>query len=129
MKRHRSLTLALAATLVALAALACSKGNSTPTEAFRTFYNAAKKSDAKAAKTIMPKKMLERAGNEAKAKGEEFDARLASELNRIGKELPDTLEMRDEKIEGDTATLEFKEGENWRRVSFVKEDDGWKMKR
>ena len=35
-------------------------------------------------------------------------------------------EMRNEKIEGDKATLESKSGEGWRKLSFTKEDGVWK---
>jgi hypothetical protein len=78
----------------------------------------------------MPKKNLEQAENEAKAKGITFDDSLKVELKRISTRLPATMpEIRDEKIEGDKATLEFKDGENWEKVGFIKEDDGWKLSR
>ena len=113
---------------LALIALACGKaGNSTPTEAFQTSYNAAKNADVKAAKSVMPKKMLDEAEKEAKAKNIVFDDVLKVQLLQTAAKLPATMpETRNEKIEGDKATLEYKDGENWRKVNFIKEDDGWK---
>lgn len=117
--------------VLAFITLACSKAtNSTPTGAFQTFYNAVKNGDVAAAKSIMPKKNLEEAEKEAQAKSLNFDDSLKVELKRISTRLPATMpETRDEKIDGENATLEFKDGENWRKLSFIKEDGVWKMKR
>ena len=125
MKTQRSIAMGLT---LALIALACGKaGNSTPTEAFQTSYNAAKNADVKAAKSVMPKKMLDEAEKEAKAKNIVFDDVLKVQLLQTAAKLPATMpETRNEKIEGDKATLEYKDGENWRKVNFIKEDDGWK---
>lgn len=131
MKTQRSITLGLTLALIALIALACGKGgNSTPTGAFRTFYNGVKNGDVAAVKSIMPKKNLEQAESEAKAKNIAFDDSLKVELKRVATRLPPTMpEIRDEKVDGDNASIEFKDGENWRKISFIKEDGGWKMKR
>lgn len=131
MKTHRSIALSLTLALIALAALACGKGgNSTPTEAFTTFYNAIKKADVASAKTVMTKKNLALVETEAKTKGIARDDAIKVELERLAPRLPDTMpETRDEKIEGDKATLEFKQNERWEKVNLTKEDDGWKVGR
>jgi hypothetical protein len=131
MKTQRSIAMGLTLALITFAALACSKGgNSTPTATFQTFYNAVKNTDVNAIKSVMPKKNLDQAENEAKAKGIAFDDALKVELKRMSTRLPATMpEIRDEKIEGDKATLEFKDGEDWEKVGFIKEDGGWKLSR
>lgn len=78
----------------------------------------------------MTKKNLELAETEAKAKGIALDDSMKVELKRLATRLPDTMpETRDEKIEGDKATLEFEKDERWEKVNLTKEDDGWKVGR
>lgn len=132
MKTQRSIALSLTLALIALTALACGGkgGNSTPTEAFKTFYNAVKNADVAAAKTVMTKKNLGLAETEAKSKNIALDDSMKVELKRLATRMPDTMpETRDEKIEGDKATLEFKIEERWEKVNLTKEDDGWKVGR
>jgi len=128
MKIQRSIALGLTLALIALAALACGKtGNSTPTEAWQTYYNAVKNTDVKAMKSISPKKYREQVEDAAKVENITVDEGLTRELKRIAPRFPATMpETRNEKIEGDKATLEIKNGENWSKVHLVKEDDGWK---
>src|SRR5437588_314227 len=59
MKVQRTIMLILALALVALGAVACGGGNSTPTKAFQTFYNGIKNKDVKSLKSVMPKEMLD----------------------------------------------------------------------
>ena len=131
MKTQRSIAMGMTLALIVVAALACGKGgNSTPTEAFKTFYNGAKNADVAAIKSIMPKKNLEQVEQEAKAKGLNSDDSLKAELQRIAPTLPETMpEIRDEKIDGDNASIEFKHKESWRKINFIKEDGVWKMNR
>lgn len=43
--------------------------------------------------------------------------------------LPSSNQSKDEKIDGDTATLEvINEDDEWETIDFVKEDGEWKMK-
>jgi hypothetical protein len=43
--------------------------------------------------------------------------------------LPASAESKDEKIDGDKATLQVKsENDQWNTINFVKEDGEWKMK-
>ncbi len=131
MKTRRSIAMGMTLALIAVAALACGKGgNSTPTATFQTFYNAIKNADVAAIKSVMPKKNLEQMESEAKAKGVVLDDTLKVQLLQTATKFPATMpETRDEKIEGDKATLEFKDGESWRKIGFAKEDDGWKVSR
>lgn len=131
MKTKRSIALSIGLALIAFAALACSKGggNSTPTEAFQTFYNSIKNKDVASAKKVMRKKTLEMMEGEAKKKNKALDDFLKDEfMEQLGKKMPASLpETRNEKIEGENATLEMKDGEDWRPTRFFKEEDGWKV--
>ena len=132
MKTQRNIALSIGLVLITFAALACSKGgggNATPTAAFQTFYNSVKNKDANGVKSIMKKKELEEIEAEARKKNKSLDDFIKDEMiTQVGRKIPDTMpETRNEKIEGEMATLEFKDGENWRTVRFAKEDGGWKI--
>ena len=77
----------------------------------------------------MKKKELDEIEAEAKKKNKTLDDFVKDEMipqmsRKIPAEMP---EVRNEKIEGETATLEFKEDADWRTARFVKEDGGWKI--
>ncbi|MDT5121139.1 MAG: hypothetical protein QOC96_621 [Acidobacteriota bacterium] len=136
MKVQRTITLAIALALVVLGAVACGGGNSTPTKAFQTFYNGIKNKDVKSLKAVMPKEMLDEGEKRAKEQNKSFDDLLKEQLDKgvMGMpKMPDKMpETRNEKVadDGKTATLEVKdpESDKWGNVTFVKEDDGWKIK-
>lgn len=108
--------------LISLSGAACGK-KSTPTETFKAFYDAAKKKDAAGIKKTLSKNLLGRLEDEAKKANKPFDEYL------VNVNLPDTMpETRNEKIDGDKATLEIKvRSDTWRPESFVKEDSEWKL--
>lgn len=120
--RGRAALAAVTLFAVALSGAACGK-KSTPTETFKAFYEAAKKKDAAGIRKTLSKGLLSKLEDEAKRSNKPFDEYL------VNVTLPDTLpEMRNEKIEGDRATLEIKgRGDSWRPTSFVKEDGEWKL--
>ena len=124
----RQTTALVVVAVITIALAACGgKKASTPTEAFKVFYQAAKGKDVATLKRVMSKATL--AGIEAEAKTENvsLDEFLARESQ---KGLPANMpETRSEKIEGDKATIEFKrEGAtNWSTASFIKEDGDWKV--
>jgi hypothetical protein len=101
----------------------CGGQSSTPTRAFKSFFQAAKQKDAAAMKKTISKRMLAELEDEAKKENRPFDEYLFSV------DLSDTMpEVRNEKIEGDTATLDIKgRGDNWRATKFVREDGEWKL--
>lgn len=131
MKTPRNIALSIGLVLIMFAALACSKGggNSTPTEAFQTFYNSVKNKDVNGVKSIMKKKELDEIEAEAKKKNKSLDDFIKDEvIAQVGRKIPAEMpEVRNEKIEGEMASLEFKDGNDWRPTRFVKEDGGWKM--
>ena len=131
MKLQRNIALNIGLTLIALAALACGKvDNSTPTQTFQTFYNAVKSKDTKTIKSLMQSKELAGIEKEMKVKNKSVEDWLTENMNEMASDLPEKMpETRNEKIEGDEATLEAKDAkqDKWRTVSFKKESDGWKI--
>jgi hypothetical protein len=101
----------------------CGGQSSTPTTAFKSFFEAAKKRDAAAIKKTISKRMLLELEDEARKENKPFDEYLSSV------DLSDTMpEVRNEKIDGDTGWLEIKgRGDNWRATKFVREDGEWKL--
>lgn len=120
---------ALLIALLAVTLAACGKKASTPTEAFKSFYEAAKNKDAATLKKLLAKDSLAQMEEAAKKQNKSLDELLTTQ---VSSGIPPTLpETRNEKIDGDNATIEFKAptGENdWRTVPFVKEDGEWKIK-
>jgi hypothetical protein len=117
----------LASVIVALVAItmitACSKKSQTPTEGFKAFYEAAKRKDAAALKQTIAKKLLAELEDQAKQAGKPFDEFL------VDVNVPPAFpEVRNEKIDGDKATIEVKgAADNWRPTKLTKEDGVWKL--
>lgn len=112
--------------LAALAVLACNKGGaSSPTEAYKSFSQAAQKKDGAAMKNLVASSYLERAERKAKEKNQSVEDYLASQAGEFADFAP---EPRNEQVKGDTATLDVKStsGDHWLAFSFVKEG-GWKI--
>jgi hypothetical protein len=122
MKLRQSCALVVALFLIAALA-ACGKTSASPTDSFKAFYDAAKKKDAASIKRTISKRMLAELEIQAKKENKALDEYLVSV------ELPATMpEARNEKIEGDTATVEFKlRSGGWRPINFVREDGEWKL--
>lgn len=127
MKVRQAAALLIAALLTgALAACGGGKKASTPTEAFKFFYEAAKSKDAAGLKRVMSKATLAKMEKAAQGENKSLDDFLANDQKGLPRNLPET---RNEKIDGDQATLEFRrEGATtWSTASFVKEDGEWKV--
>jgi flagellar basal body L-ring protein FlgH len=99
---------------------------STPTAAFKTFYEAAKANNVEGIKRSVSKKTLEEMTKEAAKENKTLDETIKETIKDSPSSFPET---RNEKITGDKATLEFKDDkmERWNKASFVKEDGGWKL--
>ena len=108
----------------ALLVAACSKSaGSSPTATAKAFYDAAKAKDVQGMKNALSKKSLEIMEAFAKLGGKTLDDSLAD-----NSKLPPAFEARNEKITGDTATVEVKgQGDKWDTMPFVKEDGQWKI--
>ncbi len=121
----RKLTAFMTTLLVfTLLAAGCSKsGGATPTATAKAFYDAAKAKDVQTLKNSLSKKSLEVMEAFAKMGGKTLDDTLKEPSN-----MPPAFEARNEKITGDTATLEVKgQGDKWDTLYFVKEDGRWKI--
>jgi Domain of unknown function (DUF4878) len=102
---------------------------STPTSAFMAFYDASKKSDVEAVKRTLSKASLDFLTAEAKKENKTLEAALTESLKTA--DVPKTTpEVRNEKIDGDNATLEVKDekSSNWDTFNFVRENGEWKLK-
>lgn len=123
---YRKLTAFMTTLLVfTLLVAACSKsgGGATPTSTAKAFYDAAKAQDVQTLKNLMSKKSLEVMEEFAKLGGKSLDETL-----KAPSKMPPAFEARNEKISGDTATLEVKaQGDKWDTLYFVKEGGQWKI--
>jgi hypothetical protein len=102
---------------------------STPTNTFMAFYEASKKNDVPGVIRILSKDSLDFLTAEAKKENKTLEAALTESLKTA--DVPKTTpETRNEKIDGDKATLEVKDDKstNWDTFNFVKENNEWKLK-
>ena len=98
----------------------------TPLETFKTYVKAYKQKDMATMKLLLSDATLKMHEREAKAQGTTVDDILKRET-MIG-EAQKAVEYRDEKIEGDKATLQIKNVfGSWETLPFVREDGVWKI--
>jgi len=127
----RQFNLLLIVTILAVGGLltaACSSERqpATPVETFQTYVKAFKKKDITTMKLLLSKDTIKMHEQEAKAEGVNLDD-VVKRDSMLG-EGQTTVEYRNEKIDGDKATLEYKNSYGiWERIPFVKEDDEWKI--
>lgn len=112
---------------VAALLLACGAPRpSTPVETFKTYTKAAKNKDYTTMKLLLSDATIKMHEQEAKAQGVTVDEIIKRET-LLG-DNQRTVEYRDEKIDGDKATLKFKgQSGNWEMLPFVREDGVWKI--
>ena len=98
----------------------------SPTAAITSFVAAIKAKDDAGARGALSKASVKAFELTAKNLGKSFYEVLIMEDEEEVKNLP---EMRNEKINGDKATLEVKDknSDKWEKVPFVKEDGSWKL--
>ena len=99
----------------------------SPTAAIKAFVEAAKAEDEDAVKKTLSEKSVKMIDLMTSVTGKTFLETLsADDKDEEYKELP---EMRNEKIDGDTATLEVKgkSDKEFDTIPFVKEDGSWKI--
>jgi predicted lipid-binding transport protein (Tim44 family) len=97
----------------------------TPTEAYKTAYAVRQKKDLAGLKRVLSKKMIGFFTEIGEAEHKSLDDELKQLMDAPQ---ASTAEARNEKIDGDTATLEYldEKGE-WKTMDFVKEGGGWKL--
>ncbi len=97
----------------------------SPTQAYQTAYAARQKNDLEGLKRVLSKEMLGFLQDIGKGEQKTLDDEL-KEL--IATPQAPTAEVRNEKIDGNNATLEYLDTkEKWSRMGFVKEGADWKM--
>ena len=113
--------------LCALFIFGCSQPQTkSPTEVLKTLNEASKIKDVAAIKNSVSKGTLDLMKESAKAQKTTIDELLKKDNGAPFNDLP---EMRNEKIEGDAATIELKNTttDGWETVPFVKEDGVWRL--
>jgi hypothetical protein len=102
---------------------------STPTNTFMAFYEASKKNDVEGVKRTLSKDSLEFLTAAAKQENKSLEVALNESLKKA--DVPTTTpEVRNEKIDGERATLEVKDDKSgsWEPFSFVRENAEWKIR-
>jgi len=128
MRRFNLLLIVTVLVVEGLFAFACSSERqpATPIETFQTYVKAFKKKDITTMKLLLSKDTIKMHEQEAKAEGVNLDD-VVKRDTLLG-EGQTTVEYRNEKIDGDKATLEYKNSYGiWETLPFVKEDDEWKI--
>lgn len=98
----------------------------TPLETFKTYTKAIKAKDTTTMKLLLSNATMKMHEQEAKAQGVTVDDIVKRET--LFSESQKTVEFRNEKIEGDKATLQVKTSYgSWETVPFVREDGVWKI--
>lgn len=109
-------------------ALACFSERipATPVETFKTYTKALKKKDTTTMKLLLSSETLKAHEQEAKAIGTTVDDIVKRE-SLIG-ESQTAVEFRNEKIDGERATLEVKNSsDRWETIFFLNESGEWKI--
>ena len=127
MKNTLSRALILITVLTCL--LACSSADTkpaTPIETFKTYTKAVKNKDVATMKVLLSGATMKMNETEAQARGVSVDEVVQNET--LFAEHQKTVRLRNEKIEGDIATLEVENTfGRWETVPFVREDGQWKI--
>ncbi len=98
----------------------------TPLDTLKTYTKAIKKNDMATMKKLLSTESLAIHAKEAQAQGVTIDEII--QRDALFKENQTTLKFRNEKIEGDKATIEVENSYGvWDVVPFVKEDGIWKI--
>ena len=98
----------------------------TPVEAFKAYMTAVKQKNTTRMKELLSSESIKMHQQEAKAQNLTLDDIVQRET--LFTEGQKTVEFRNQKIEGDTATLEVKNSfGSWETIPFLREDDEWKI--
>lgn len=120
----------VALAMVVIAVAGCGwLGGSSPTAAMLSFYEASRNQDTTAMKKYLSKASIDMMEKMAKERNKSLDEYLKDGKLGRGDKDPKVPEVRNEKIDGDKATLEIKDAERdkWETIPFVKEDGSWKI--
>lgn len=102
------------------------RSSATPVDTFKTYIKAIKQKDTKAMKVLLSNATMKMHEQQAKAQGVTVDEIIKRE-SLIG-ESQKAVDYKDEKIDGDKATLQFKNSfGTWETMPFIREDGVWKI--
>lgn len=108
---------------------ACSSDESkpkSPVETFKTYTKAIKQKDITTMKLLLSAETMKMNEMEAQSRGVPVDEVVKNET--LFSENQKTVKLRNEKIDGDKATLEVENTfGTWETVPFIKEDGVWKI--
>ncbi len=109
------------------AAVACgARVQASPLETFKTYTKAIKQKDTASMKALLSDATIKMHEQEAQAQGVPIEEIIKRET--LFSETQTTVEYRNEKIEGEKATLEVKTMYgSWETVPFVLEGGDWKI--
>lgn len=126
-RKHKFTIVILVA--VAVSMLACTRGQSapdTPLETFKAYTRAIKAKDTAAMKALLSAETLKMHEQEAKSQGVSVDEILKRETLFSADQ--NTVKLKNETVNGDTATLEVENSlGTWETVPFKREDGKWKI--
>ncbi len=121
--------IALTVLLTAVGCRPAAPSASTPTEALRSYIAAQQKGDIATMKRLLSKSSIALIEANARPQGKTIDDVLREETKVKIAALPET---RNEKIDGDTATVEVRDDQTGQFdlvYPFVREDGEWKLAR
>jgi len=99
---------------------------STPFETLKAYTTAIKKKDTTTMKLLLSDASIKMAEQEARAQNVTLDEIVKRET--LFTETQKTLKYRNEKIDGERATIEVLDSfDSWNIVPFVREEDVWKI--
>ena len=112
-----------------LALGAACKSTPTPSATFKTYFEAQKKKDVAGMKQTLSKTSLAMMERSAKQTQLTLDKMIEKQLENPSSTIDKMPETRNEKIDGDNATLELhnEDANRWDTMYFVKEDGAWKI--
>jgi hypothetical protein len=100
----------------------------SPEAVLKASFDAAKRKDVAAFKKSISTADMKSLEEALKGGGQNLDDLLKKQLEQPDVPMPDTLETRGEKIDGDKATVEYKDVRgNWKTANFIKEGGEWKI--
>ena len=125
--RKRHFTIIFLCFGIAIFAFGCGSGKpATPKQTFETYVRAMKQKDYSAMKVLLSNATIKMHEQEAKAQNITVDEILKRE-SLIG-EKQRSVEYKDEKIDGEKATLQYKTSYgSWETMPFILEDGVWKI--
>jgi len=115
--------------LMLMLAVAGCKSGSSPTATFKAFFEAQQKKDVAGMKKNLSKTSLAIMEKSAKEQNKSIDDAIKEQLENPASKTDKIPEIRNEKINGNEATLELRNEDTnkWDTMYFLKEDNAWKI--